>query len=54
MASRPWREHRGSAFAVPGSGNHAQRLRDAKAAAGVTDVWVAYSVIDGAWKGVAA
>ena len=45
------REHRGSVFAVPGSGNHAQRLIDAKAAAGVTDVWVAYSVIDGAWKG---
>ena len=47
------REHPGSVFAVPGSGNHAQQLRDAKAAAGVTDVWLAYSVVDGTWKGIA-
>jgi hypothetical protein len=44
----------GSTFAVPGSGNHAQRLIAAKKAAGVTDVWVAYSVVNGAWKGVGA
>ncbi|MEY2452963.1 MAG: hypothetical protein QOD92_2537 [Acidimicrobiaceae bacterium] len=48
------REFRGSVFAVPGSGNHAQRLAEAKAAAGATDVWVAYSVIKGVWQGVAA
>jgi hypothetical protein len=48
------REHPGSEFAVPGSGNHAQRLADAKTAAGVTDVWLAYAVVDGAWKGNAA
>jgi hypothetical protein len=47
------REHPGSVFAVPGSGNHAQRLIDAKTAAGVTDVWVAYAVLHGAWKGLA-
>jgi hypothetical protein len=43
-------------FAVPGSGNHAQRLREAKAAAGVTDVWLAYRVVTGGgrWVGVAA
>ena len=48
------REFPGSTFAVPGSGNHAQRLADAKAAVGATDVWVAYSVVNGAWKGIAA
>jgi hypothetical protein len=46
------RERTGAVFAVPGSGNHAQRLREAKAAAGVTDVWIAYSVVDGVWTGV--
>ena len=45
------RERPGSTFAVPGSGNHAQRLIDAKAAAGVTDVWLAYSVVAGDWTG---
>jgi hypothetical protein len=35
-------EHPGSTFAVPGSGAHAQRLREAKAAAGVTEVWLGY------------
>jgi hypothetical protein len=48
------RERRGSTFAVPGSGNRAQGLIAAKKAAGVTDVWVAYSVVNGAWKGVGA
>ena len=48
------RERRGSTFAVPGSGNHAQRLVEAKAAAGATDVWLAYAVVDGAWSGVGA
>ena len=47
------RERRGSTFAVPGSGNHAQRLNDAKAAAGASEVWLAYSVVNGAWSGVA-
>jgi hypothetical protein len=47
-------ERPGSVYAVPGTGNHAQRLIDAKAAAGVPEVWVAYSVVDGAWRGVAA
>jgi hypothetical protein len=37
-------EHPGSVFAVPGSGAHAQRMREAKAAAGVSEVWVAYDV----------
>ncbi|MEY2420446.1 MAG: hypothetical protein QOI95_513 [Acidimicrobiaceae bacterium] len=46
-------EHPGSVFAVPGSGNHAQRLVEAKAAAGATNVWMAYAAIDGVWKGVA-
>ncbi|MEY2448719.1 MAG: hypothetical protein QOH79_2195 [Acidimicrobiaceae bacterium] len=46
------REHPGSVFAVPGSGNHAQRLADAKASAGATDVWLAYGVVNGAWRGV--
>lgn len=45
------RERRGSTFAVPGSGNHAQRLVEAKAAAGATDVWLAYAVVNGAWSG---
>lgn len=43
-----------SVFAVPGNGNHAQLLIDAKTAAGVSHVWVAYSVVDGDWKGLAA
>jgi hypothetical protein len=48
------REFPGSVFAVPGSGNHAQRLADAKAAAGATDVWVAYAVTADGWTGNAA
>ncbi|MEY2462083.1 MAG: hypothetical protein QOH64_221 [Acidimicrobiaceae bacterium] len=46
-------EHPGSVFAVPGSGAHAQRLREAKAAAGVAEVWLAYRVDAGAgaWLG---
>jgi len=47
------RERTGAVFAVPGSGNHAQRLRDAKAAAGVSEVWVAYRVVGGTWQGLA-
>jgi len=48
------RERSGAHFAVPGSGAHAQQLVDAKAAAGATDVWLAYSVVSGEWKGVGA
>jgi hypothetical protein len=47
-------ERPGATFAVPGSGNHAQRLIDAKSAAGVTDVWLSYGVVKGAWSGTAA
>jgi hypothetical protein len=47
------RERNGAVFAVPGSGNHAQRLRDAKAAAGVSEVWLAYGVVGGTWRGLA-
>jgi hypothetical protein len=46
------RERAGSVFAVPGSGNHAQRLRDAKDAAGVTEVWLAYGAAGGTWRGL--
>jgi hypothetical protein len=45
-------EHPGSAFAVPGSGAHAQRLRDAKGAAGAGEVWLAYRATGGSWSGV--
>jgi hypothetical protein len=44
----------GARFAVPGSGAHAQRLADAKSAAGVTDVWVGYAVGAGGWRSQAA
>jgi hypothetical protein len=44
----------GARFAVPGSGNHQQRLADAKAAVGVADVWVAYRVAGGTWSADAA
>jgi hypothetical protein len=49
------REHPGSVFAVPASGAHASRLRAAKAAAGVAQVWLAY-VADGSggWVGTPA
>jgi hypothetical protein len=47
------RERRGSTFAVPGSGNHAQRLAEARAAAGGSEVWLAYAVSAGRWTGVA-
>ena len=44
-------EHPGSDFAVPGSGAHAQRLREAKASAGITEVWLAYQAGAGGWLG---
>ena len=47
-------ESRGARFAVPGSGGHQQQLAEAKASAGVTDVWVAYQVVGGTWQGDAA
>jgi hypothetical protein len=37
-------------FAVPGSGGHAQRLNEAKAAAGVSEAWVSYQFANGAWS----
>jgi len=44
----------GATFAVPGSGNHQQRLVDAMAAAGADRVWVAYRVVNGVWTAAAA
>jgi hypothetical protein len=48
-------EHPGSLYAVPASGAHASRLRAAKAAAGVGEVWLAYAADgSGAWVGAPA
>jgi hypothetical protein len=44
----------GARFAVPGSGGHAAQVVEAKAAAGVSDVWVAYQFAKGAWRANAA
>jgi hypothetical protein len=46
-------ERSGARFAVPGSGAHAQQLREAKAAAGVSAAWLAYSASNGTWTGTA-
>jgi hypothetical protein len=40
----------GARFVVPGSGGHQQQLTNAKVAAGIPDVWVAYRVTNGTWQ----
>jgi len=45
------RDAGGARYAVPGNGDQQQHLRDAAAAAGVGDVWVAYRFRDGVWQG---
>lgn len=47
------RERSGATFAVPGSGAHAQLLRNAKSSSLVNEVWLAYSVVQGAWTALA-
>ncbi|MGI8663445.1 MAG: hypothetical protein ACR2LQ_09590 [Acidimicrobiales bacterium] len=43
-------ELQGARYAVPRTGYDASLLTDAKAAAGVADVWLAYAVTDGTWR----
>jgi hypothetical protein len=40
----------GGTFAVPRNGAQAAALRKAKAKEGVSDVWLAYATVDGAWR----
>lgn len=47
-ARRPCKD---GTFAVPRSGAQAEQLREAKAAAGVDTVWLAYRSVDGTWSG---